>query len=705
MSTAYRPPFVDDLPGSCYVDDTQPSDQAWLAPGPGDGLMRAMDAVPAPATFSSTSAQSAHDASDKTAPEGHHMLADDTSTPSVPRARPRSATVRRHSSMPSSGPESPTRRRTVAMEPATQSTQRAQSLQSLQSIQSTLDEVNPADPESSSDETVVPPADSTDIQLQYANCPASPTKSTLTSFTSLTDNTHGSGSSSGSGSTITQASWPRRRGSDKSRGHEKVFLKGRRQSRSPKTQQQHQHQQQQQQQQQQHFSNVLTYLEPDSPHVTPEVIQRSVDQSAYWRMPEPSSFQSPSTRSNASTASSSFQSDVFSEMPGDHETDRSSSPDHSAYGDSPSMPGKFEVQMAAAAAAAAHRQQQDCHSYGISEMPRGTANLPHLPPNALQPRLPGVQNGHTPKHLPRAEILPLTGYELMASKLCAPSTAANSDPDRLAIKPIYRRFEALNHRLLLHLQDELAELEEQLHRIDTADTQTRRMQNCFLPASRRQDALTAGELQWHKTDVLGRIGYKISQYNQVLSSFKETQHLPAPDPRDVDVYRAYLANQNPIVDVETRFLDPLDDLVSLARPSPSSSNDSFFSGDELKTPQQQQQQPQRRLRLPAMNLETGNRAERARRLLIAALTGFLPTLALAFAAAFLLPILAFAVIPGFVGRMAVVFLVAVGVAAGVVQAGLFSGGVNRPAKVAATEGLLASGVYVGVMAVVAGIFG
>ncbi|KAK6213231.1 hypothetical protein QIS74_09233 [Colletotrichum tabaci] len=684
MSMVYRPPFVDDLQESCYVDGTPASNQAWLASGPGDGLMRAMDAVPAPATFSSTSAQSAHDASDKTAPKGYHMLADDTSTPSVPRARPRSATVRRHSSIPSSGPESPTRRRTIAMEPATQSTQ---SIKSIQSIQSTLDEVNPADPESSSDETVVAPAETTEIQHQYADYPASPTESTLTSFTSLTDTTHGSGSSSGSGSTITQASWPRRRGSDKSRGHEKLYPKGRRQSRSPKTQQ--------------HFSSVLTYLEPDSPLVTPEVIQRSVEQSAYWRMPDPSSFQSPSTRSNASTASSSFQSDVFSEMPGDHETDRSSSPDHSAYGDSPSMPGKFEVQMAGAAAAAAHRQQHDYRSYGTPEMPRGTANLPHLPPNALQPRLPGIHNGHTPKHLPRAEKLPLTGYELMASKLCTPSTAADADSDRLAIKPIYRRFEALNHRLLLHLQDELAELEEQLHRLDTADTQTRRMQNCFLPASRRQDALTAGELQWHKTDVLGRIGYKISQYNQVLSSFKETQHLPAPDPRDVDLYRAYLVNHNPIVDIETRFLDPLDDLVSLARPSSSCSRGSFPSGDELKTPQQQP----RRSRFSAMNLEAGNRAERARRLLVAALTGFLPTVALAFAAAFLLPILAFAVIPGFVGRMAVVLLVAVGVAAGVVQAGLFSGGVDRPAKVAATEGLLASGVYVGVMAVVAGIFG
>ncbi|KAK1961751.1 hypothetical protein LY78DRAFT_706281 [Colletotrichum sublineola] len=530
----------------------------------------------------------------------------------------------------------------------------------MDSTQSTLDEVVAADPESSSDETVVP-ADTDDID-QQTHPPTSPTESTLTSFSSLTGRTHGSSGSSGSGSTITQASWPRRRGSDKSR--DKAYhSKERRQSRSPKAQP---------------LSSVLNYLEPDSPHVTPEAIQRSVEQASYWRMPDASSFQSPSTRSTGSTASSSFQSDVFSEMTGDHETDRSSSPDQSAYGDSPSMPGKF---------------QQDYRSYGTPEMPRGNANFPHLPPNALQPRLPAIHHGH-PKHLPRAEKLPLTGYELIASKLCA------TDSDRSSIKPIYRRFEALNHRLLLHLQDELAELEEQLHRLDTADTQTRRMQNCILPASRRQDALTAGELQWHKTDVLGKIGYKISQYNHVLSSFKDTQLLPAPSLQDVDFYRAYLASHNPIVEIETRFLEPADDLVSLARPSSSSSPcEPSFSGDDLKTPQPRRAKP------PSLDLGGRNKAERVRRLLVAALTGFLPTVALAFAAAFLLPTLAFAVIPGFVGRMAVVLLVAVGVAAGVVQAGLFGGGAERPAKVAATEGLLASGVYVGVMAVVAGIFG
>lgn len=192
--------------------------------------------------------------------------------------------------------------------------------------------------------------------------------------------------------------------------------------------------------------------------------------------------------------------------------------------------------------------------YGTPEMPRGTAKLPHIPASAgLTPRMPG-HPVHV-KHLPRAEKLPLSGYELLASSISSAPAPSSSAPSRLSalvgsqrfasrrssvasfattstssarsvaddtdaregqanLKPIYRRFEALNHRMLLHLQDELSELEEQLHRLDTTDTQTRRLQSRILPASRRAEHLAGGELQWHKTDILGKIGYKLGQYSK-----------------------------------------------------------------------------------------------------------------------------------------------------------------------------------------------
>jgi len=183
--------------------------------------------------------------------------------------------------------------------------------------------------------------------------------------------------------------------------------------------------------------------------------------------------------------------------------------------------------------------------YGTPEMARGPVKLPVLSPDELQPRpaIPGLRH---PKHLPRAEKLPMSGYELLASKLSTSGSrprpvsaglgyATNHDEKRdPVIKPIYRRFESLNHRLLLHLQDELSELEEQLHRLDTADTQTRRLQNSILPASRRAESLAPGELQWHKTDILSRIGSKLNQYSTYIHTpFKtlQTDSTQRPSPR------------------------------------------------------------------------------------------------------------------------------------------------------------------------------
>lgn len=211
--------------------------------------------------------------------------------------------------------------------------------------------------------------------------------------------------------------------------------------------------------------------------------------------------------------------------------------------------------------------------YGTPEMPRGSAKFPHIPASAgLTPRMPGHQ-GHV-KHLPRAEKLPMSGYELLASTISSSppcwsssTAAAVATPSRLStfvgshrfasrrnsaaslvttstssvrsgseeaetelcdgagtnassanLKPIYRRFEALNHRMLLHLQDELSELEEQLHRLDTTDTQTRRLPSRILPASRRAEHQAGGELQWHKADILGKIGFKLGQYSRWSSS-------------------------------------------------------------------------------------------------------------------------------------------------------------------------------------------
>ncbi|KAK0611994.1 hypothetical protein B0T14DRAFT_339562 [Immersiella caudata] len=325
--------------------------------------------------------------------------------------------------------------------------------------------------------------------------------------------------------------------------------------------------------------NAMSFLDLDSPDITEEDIRRVVETSGEW-----------SPRSASSSSSSNDSAGQRSTADTDATT-----PEHSINGDNQPPATSDQDQTAQLDA------KENVDRYGTPEMTRGPMKHPHIPPKELQPRIAAPGQGHA-KHLPRAEKLPMSGYELLAAKLSSSENtrprrrgsmrSAHADDGEPPIKPIYRRFEALNHRLLLHLQDELSELEEQLHRLDTTDTQTRRLANCILPASRRAEFMAGGELQWHKTDILGKIGFKLGHYNQVLTSFTDTQALPSASLSDIETYRTYLATRNPIAEIETRFLDPTDDLVCLSsaktsRRSSSSSSSSTSSpalSEDMLTP-------------------------------------------------------------------------------------------------------------------------
>ncbi|KAL8344945.1 hypothetical protein RB601_005127 [Gaeumannomyces tritici] len=383
--------------------------------------------------------------------------------------------------------------------------------------------------------------------------------------------------------------------------------------------------------------DALEYLDEGSPEVTEEAIRRSVEEagaasSTPWHFAPPLGSSRSSTRgspcrpSHRTTSphspgmSSAASATSCSEMVGDDpETDRSSSPERSVNGNGDASeresPVKGDFLTAPEFRQPRNLQElqkleqeisrQHHNRYGTPEMPRGRASIPpsgrtSIPPRALNPRGPSQEA----MNLPRAEKLPLSGYELLASCLSgpehclgwhesdhnqqqppvhrthrrhasmgppagsvgmpAPSPWLQPHQQHPSIKPIYRRFQALSHRVLLNLQDELSVLEEQLHRLDTADTQARRMQSHIIPASRRGDNPRGGELQVQKTEVLQKIEVKLGQYNQALESFTKTQGLSVPSTKEVDNYRTYFAMENPINEMETRFLDCPYDLISLA---------------------------------------------------------------------------------------------------------------------------------------------
>lgn len=328
--------------------------------------------------------------------------------------------------------------------------------------------------------------------------------------------------------------------------------------------------------------DALKYLDEDSSEVTDEAIRRSVEaagttSSAPWHYERPLSYSGSSIRGSpcrpshrmtspyssgmSSAASATSCSEAVCE---DRETDCSSSPERSVKGNGGAS-GRASPVKGDLPAGAEFREPRNLqelqeleqeisrqhHSrYGTPEMPRGNANIPPVLAKSRGSPQPAM-------NLPRAEKLPLSGYELLASCLSGPEhclgwhesdhnqhqpqqgqvrhahrrhaslgssvgSAGMPTPSpwlqqhqqHPSIKPIYRRFQALNHRVLLNLQDELSVLEEQLHRLDTADTQARRMQSHILPASRRGDNPRGGELQVQKTEVLQKIEAKLGQYSE-----------------------------------------------------------------------------------------------------------------------------------------------------------------------------------------------
>lgn len=321
-------------------------------------------------------------------------------------------------------------------------------------------------------------------------------RSSLTTATA-TARTNGSGSSSGSGSTVTRGSTVAR-GSHRKRipAARRNTLDGRNTNDSPAGWQHRSPRQPS-------MPNVLQYLDTDSPAVPHYHPQRVGDHPASWRYEQNGEQTSPTAQSTPSSVNGSFRSEMFSEPILEATSDQSWSPEYTVAGGSPSSTtAKASVPFTAASPG-----QQMYPMYNTS--PDQEPGIPPFPMNPFQgppnplPGLGSVQFNQPP---PSPGRPPLSGYQLVAAKL---SGELGGPP----VKPIYRRFETLNHRLLLYLQDEIAELEEQLGHMDAAETYSRCLPGGSLPASRRQEGAQGGEQQMCR-EILGAIGFKMTQYSE-----------------------------------------------------------------------------------------------------------------------------------------------------------------------------------------------
>lgn len=109
-----------------------------------------------------------------------------------------------------------------------------------------------------------------------------------------------------------------------------------------------------------------------------------------------------------------------------------------------------------------------------------------------------------------------SGYGLIASHL-----THSASEDKSAFPPLYRRFESVNHRVLLHLQDEISQMEEDLqaldeyeemHRVATAEQEGTKP----MPASRRMDVQSQAysSLHYRRMDLMAALTQKTEQYSK-----------------------------------------------------------------------------------------------------------------------------------------------------------------------------------------------
>jgi hypothetical protein len=212
---------------------------------------------------------------------------------------------------------------------------------------------------------------------------------------------------------------------------------------------------------------------------------------------------------------------------------------------------------------------------------------------------------HSPTHYqvrpagPDLSKTTMAGYELLADKLSKGSEETHAKSGEEAVVPMYRKFENLNHRVLLHLQDEIAELEEELRYLDEciAQCSPRDHAGRHHPASRRGDARYGGELHYRRTELLGRIYLKLGQYSKflalllcrlgtwdaclrrvtpgvikltfgadsALTSYNTmVKTLDPANTEDVQAYRSWMEKRTPIDHTETRFLEHKHDLLTVS---------------------------------------------------------------------------------------------------------------------------------------------
>ena len=143
------------------------------------------------------------------------------------------------------------------------------------------------------------------------------------------------------------------------------------------------------------------------------------------------------------------------------------------------------------------------------------------------------------------------GYDFVASQV---STTSEDGP-----RPLYRRFEALNNRILLMMQDEIMTMENDLSIMDQRIAETEGLG----PTSRRAELQSPTPLQRQRMKVQAELVTKLGFYNRALASYNALAQLMPTSDDEVQEYKDFLEENNPLVASETAFLEHLADLSTI----------------------------------------------------------------------------------------------------------------------------------------------
>ena len=127
---------------------------------------------------------------------------------------------------------------------------------------------------------------------------------------------------------------------------------------------------------------------------------------------------------------------------------------------------------------------------------------------------------------------------------------------------MYRRFDRLHARLLLHMQDELREMEEELLSLDKRDDQLEETQK-FLKCREDDDDQDPPRRGRSRKQLLADIRITLLEYGKVLQQAHALQGLNAPTDRDHASVSNYIANEQPLMEADRDFIYHKEDLVTI----------------------------------------------------------------------------------------------------------------------------------------------